>query len=118
MRSLKHLTFTVREICQSASGGSYVVGYTADVELFDDATTIDLAVLSTKPVEADPEFVECAVQDTREGFAGVLQQLNLGARIQLTDLLLHDVDYKPSRQREFSAKHLATAIGSLTSGGS
>ncbi|MFI4862324.1 MAG: hypothetical protein ACIAXF_16790 [Phycisphaerales bacterium JB063] len=110
------IIFTVREISQAASGGSYVVGYTAEVEVTDNPASIEVVVLSTKPANADPEFVADAIQHTREGFADVLQPMNRGARVQLADLLLHDVDYKPRRQREFSAKHLSAALGSLTTG--
>jgi len=110
------ITFKVCEIRQGASGGSSVVGYTADVELSDDPNTIEIFVLSTIPSNADAGFIEHAVEHTRQGFAEALKPLKRGATVRLTDLLLHDVDYKPHRQRACSASHLAAALGSLTTG--
>lgn len=103
--------YTVREICQTASSGSYVVGYTAEIELTDDPTIIEIDVLSTKPADADKNFINYAAEHTREGFAEVLEPLGRGAKVRIYDLVLHAVDYNSIRQRAFSAQHLAAALG-------
>ena len=72
---MSRITFTVREIDLRASGLGRAVGYTVEVDLTDDPTTIDISVLSTLPADPLPGCIEYAVKHTREGFAEVLEPM-------------------------------------------
>ncbi len=106
---MKPIVFSVREINQMAGGSSYIVGHMAEVELTSDLG-IEISVESTQPVGVDADFVKFAIGHTRGGFAIILEPLSLGAKVRLSQLLLHEVDYKRSKQEVYSARGLAEAL--------
>ena len=82
------MEMAVRDISQSASGGSYVVRYRAEFEL-TDGSGVDLTVGSVYPNAPPEEYVTEAADAIRAGFEQVLVPRNQGATVTIYDLMIH-----------------------------
>lgn len=94
----------VSRICQTSSGGDFVVKYEAAVEVTPGDMRVDVEVLSTYPQDADAELVQRAKDSIRRGAETVLHPRGEGASIRLSRLVIHPVDFKPSRFEQFTAE--------------
>jgi hypothetical protein len=110
------MEFRVSDVCQTASGGSYVVKYHAEVEAAPDAGPVVVEVISTVPEDADPELLRQTVEYIRRGAESVLRPRGLGARLKLHRLVIHDVDCKPPRFERATAEGLASALADDANG--
>jgi hypothetical protein len=99
------MRFSVHEINQAASGGSYVCIFDADVEL-TLADEVLVSVEAVEPADTDAEQVESASAAIRAGAVHVLSPLRKGARIRVTRLVVNFVDFKPSRFTLYTAREI------------
>jgi hypothetical protein len=102
--------FRVSDVCQTASGGSYVVRYHAEVETAPGDGAAVVEVVSTIPEDADAEALGHVIEYIRRGAELVLRPLGLRARLKLHRLVIHDVDCNPRRFEGATAKGLASAL--------
>jgi hypothetical protein len=93
--------YRVSDVCQTASGGSYVVKYHAEVQAAPGDGTAIIEVVSTIPE---------ALEFIRRGAESVLQPRGLRARLRLHRLAIHDVDCRPHRYENATAKALAHVL--------
>lgn len=98
----------VRQVCQSGSGGSYLVMYQADLALCDGGVSVD--VRATAGDGVNPETVAQAVQAIQQGAETVLAVRGLGAHIRIENLVIHPTDFKPDRYRQFTAEAVAQLL--------
>ena len=104
-------SFRVFEVNQAASSGSYVVGFRAEGRT-TSCGNVTVTIESVRhPEYDDQELQEMALKNMTEGFCLVASDLNIGVEVSIHNLILHPVDYKPNRQRMYSACYLAEAIG-------
>jgi hypothetical protein len=103
--------FRVSDVCQAASGGSYVVRYHAEVEATPGDGSAVVEVVSTIPEDADAEPLSHTIDSIRRGAESVLRPLGLRARLKLHRLVIHDVDCNPRRVEGATVKGLASALG-------
>ncbi len=103
------VTLRVREINHGASGGSYHCVFEATVRLQQSAG-VTVTVQSTETVGAAPDLVDEARNAIRDGAADALSPMGIGAAIDVTRLLIHDIDFKPWRFRSFTARDLRRAL--------
>ena len=96
--------FNVRDMCQTASGGSYVVKYSAELTTSPGAGEVDITVVSTIPDLVNDELMNLSVEQIRLGIAEVLDEQRLDGTLVLSDLVIHDVDCKPYRFRRPTVK--------------
>jgi len=104
------LKLKVHEVRQNAGGGSSVVIYDADVDLHTSGP-VTVRVQSVHPEDADPVSIEDARQAILSGAEHVLNALGKGASIQVRGLVVHAVDFKPSRFKLLTALELGRALG-------
>jgi hypothetical protein len=97
----------VSENRQSASSGSTVVKYLADVEFFEGHGVVDVRVHSTVPEDADPVLTKAATAAIRRGIQNVVRSHRQDARIVLHELFIHSVDCNPSRYEKVTAETFA-----------
>jgi len=103
------LKLKVHEVRQNAGGGSSVVIYDADIHLHASGP-VTVHVQSIQPEDADPVSVEEARQAILSGAEHVLNPLGKGASIQVHGLVVHAVDFKPSRFKLLTALQLGRAL--------
>ena len=102
----------VSDIRQTASGGSYVVIYDADIEL-SDAPLIEVEVVATEPADADPQWVEAARSAILEGASTVLNPIGQGAFVRVHRLVVHPTDFRPNHFARCTALELGRALARL-----
>jgi hypothetical protein len=102
--------FRVSDVRQTASGGSYVVRYHAEVEAAPGDGSAIIEVVSTIPEDADPELLSHTIEYIRRGAESVLRPLGLWACLKLHRLVIHDVDCNPRRFEGATAEGLASAL--------
>lgn len=95
---MKH-RFDVRDMCQAASGGSYVVKYSAELSTTPGTGKVTINVANTIPDLVDDELTNLSVDEIRVGVAEVLEEQRLDGTLTLSDLVIHDVDCKPYKFR-------------------
>ena len=96
--NMKH-QFDVRDMCQTASGGSYVVKYSAESSTSSGMGEVTINVANTIPDLVDHELMNLSVDQIRIGVAEVLRDQGLNGTLTLRDLVIHDVDCKPHKFR-------------------
>lgn len=94
--------FRVREVRQAASGGSFVVMYQVDV--FEPADALQVECRSVAPIPTDPADVAEALAAIRRGAATALA--GAGARLVVSELVIHPTDFKPSALERVTARVL------------
>lgn len=96
--------FSVDEKCQS-SAGSFLVVFSAEVDVTDTSDTITVDVVSTR-FDPWPQTVEAAATAIRDGLTRVLHPRGLGGAARVTDLLVNEVDFSPEKFADFTAREL------------
>jgi hypothetical protein len=102
---LTQMELVVRDVCQNASGGSYVVSYRATFKL-TSSPGIKLSVGSFFPADASPRYIDEAAEAIREAFDLVLAPRGNGASVTIHDLAIHDVDFKICKFKQATTRFL------------
>lgn len=105
----QEMKFSVHEINQAASGGSYVCIFDAEVKL-KSASGISVAVERVDPPETDNEYISAACEGVRTGAVHVLEPLGMGAEIRITRLVVNFVDFKQNRFTLYTARELKRIV--------
>jgi hypothetical protein len=100
----------VNEVNQAASGGSYVCIFDAEVDL-DSSGEVRVVVEAVEPPETQAEFIESARVAIRAGALHALEAKGIGASIRITRLVVHLVDFKPSRFTLYAAREMKKLLG-------
>ena len=103
------LTYKVSEVRLSSGAGDYIVKYTAEVETTQDPNAVHVVMVSLHP-GSETTFIQAAVESVREAAVEVLSAHGLGAVIRLYDFVIHPVDFKPHRCKQFTKQYLAEAL--------
>ncbi len=98
----------VHKVQQTASGGSHVTIYEAEVELTSSGVQIELS--GDSPKEADPADVTAALEAIRRGAEQVLLPRGQGALIRVGRLVIHPVDFKPRVFEQQTVTELARLL--------
>lgn len=96
---MKYL-FHVRDMCLTASGGSYIVKYSAELVISSGLGDVTIDVVNTIPDVADEELTSSSLEQIRLGVAEVLEEQQLHGTLTLKDLVIHDVDCQPHKFRK------------------
>ena len=99
------MEIAVRDVLQTASGGSYFVKFRAVFDL-TDTPGVDLAVSSYYPDDVSPEYVTEASNAIRDAFEGVLANRGQGAHVVIHDLGIHEVDFKIRKFKQATERFL------------
>ena len=105
------MRFSVCEVNQAASGGSYVCIFDAVAE-FNSTGEISVSVESVEPPDTDAEYVDLATEGIRAGAAHVLESEGRGARIRVLRLVVNPTDFKTSRFTLYTAREFKRLVGS------
>lgn len=100
----------VHKVCQTASGGSYVAIYDADVDLLPADPQVTVEITGIDPADTDPADIEAACCAIRRGAEQVLLPRRQGAIVRVRRIVIHPVDFKPHRLEMFTAEALARAL--------
>jgi DNA/RNA-binding domain of Phe-tRNA-synthetase-like protein len=103
------LELHVRKIVQTASGGSHVTIFDAEIELTPSDVRVE--VLSVSPENAAQEDVDAARAAIQRGAEQVLQPLQQGSVIRVWSLVIHPIDFKPQRFEQYTTEELARVLG-------
>jgi hypothetical protein len=98
------LELRINKVQQAASGGSHVTIFEADVEFVRGEA--DVLVHGTEPGDAVPGYYREATEAIRRGAEQVLKPLSLGAIIRIGRIVLHPVDFKPSKFERYTVEEL------------
>jgi len=109
---MKH-RFDVRDMCQTASGGSYIVKYSAVLLTSPGTGEVTVDVINTLPETVCDELLKQSLDEIRLGASEVLCEQQLNGMLTLEDLVIHDVDCKPYKFRGATSGAIR-AIGTLT----
>jgi hypothetical protein len=101
---------SISDVCLSASSGSYIAKYHAEVQLDSGEGDAMIEVITTVPENADPRLLQATVASIRRGAASVLRPRGLRAHIRLHNLAIHDVDCRPPKYEAATAEALARAL--------
>lgn len=104
------MDIVVNQVCQTASGGSYVAKYRAAVELSIGDGVTEIRVINTIPVKADDNLLNATIEQIRMGAETVLRRRGYHARIVISDLVIHDVDCDPFQYRGFTEEEFDRSI--------
>ncbi|MEL7512308.1 MAG: hypothetical protein AAGM27_09200 [Cyanobacteria bacterium J06554_3] len=110
MTSQRNLQLKVHKVCQSASGGSHVTIYQADVELVPAENGIQ--VLGQAPADDIGKCFEEARDAICAGAELVLSPKGLGAVIRINSICLHPIDFKPLQFKICTASALKALLKS------
>ncbi len=104
------MRFSVQEVNQAASGGSYVCIFDAEVDWTSDCE-ISVSVETVEPPDTELEYITEAGKAIRAGAAHVLAPFDRGAAIRITRLVVNHVDFKPSRFTLYAAREFKKLVG-------
>lgn len=95
-----------------ASGGSYYVHYRADVELTPQLdVTVDLVSIQC---DREPDDLSIASMNAiQQAAERTLKRFNVGGKIQIYDLGIHDVDCNPRQYDRWTERILAAKLQEL-----
>ena len=91
--------FDVSDMCLTASGGSYIVKYSAELSTSSGTGQIVINVANTIPDVVDDELMNLSVEQIQLGVSEVLEEQRLDGTLTLSDLVIHDIDCKPCKFR-------------------
>ena len=109
---MKH-SFDVRDMCLTASGGSYIVKYSAELLIAPGSGEVTIEVINTIPDIVNEELMNLSLEQIRVGASEVLSEQQLNGTLALKDLVIHDVDCKPHKFRRPTADAMRE-LGTLT----
>ncbi len=101
--------FKVKHSAQGASGGSYYVRFDVDATLLS-ADEFDVAFESIYPNDPAPSDLDAAKLAITNGFRDALTSCNFGAKIIVTQLALHPVDFNPGKYGYWAHYHLTQQL--------
>lgn len=104
------LRLQIHEVNQGASGGSYVCLFEATVEL-RPSFGITVTISSVEPADTARDLVDDAKNAIREGAEDALASQSLGASINVTRLVIHEIDFKAWRFKAYTTRELRRLIG-------
>lgn len=116
---MNKLKLNVHAVEQSCSWGQHITVYDAEVELITGESSIEvehIQVVSSMPMEADPEDLEAACRAILQGVTEVLAPRGLGAHLKVTRLLLHPVDFRAEQFRIQTVRALSQLLAERDSG--
>ena len=102
----------VHKVQQAASGGSHVTIYEAEVDLIPGGSGVE--VQGIRPDDGAPGAAELAASAIRRGAERALRPHGLGAVIRVTRVVLHPVDFKPSKFEQYTAQELGRLLPPMT----
>ncbi len=102
-------TFKVKHSAQGASGGSYYVRFDVNATILP-ADEFDVAFESIYPNDPEPSDLEAAKLAITNGFKDALKSCDFGARITVTQLTLHPVDFNPAKYGYWARYHLTQQL--------
>jgi len=106
------ITIHVRE--SQFTGGDHVVVFDADVLLLPHDATIAVTLTGVHPAyDRDPEGEQLALDCIRDGIMAVLATRNVGALVEVSNLVIHPVDFRPSYFRRYTVRHLEAALADV-----
>ena len=111
MASGKHLELHIKEKCQTASGGSYLVIYDALVTLLSSTRSVEVEIIRTEPRDCAPRLIMDARGAIRLGVTRSLATSELGAKILVQRIVLHDADFSPQKCAELTTIELNRILG-------
>jgi hypothetical protein len=98
----------VHKVAQAASGGSHVTIYEAEIDLAPGS--VEVEILGVHPKDAFPDAVAAAREAIRRGAERVVQPRGLGAVIRVQRVVVHPVDFKPSKFALYTAEELTRVL--------
>ena len=104
------MKFTVHEVNQAASGGSYVCIFEAVADI-NSTGEISVSIEAVEPPNTDPELTELAAQGIRAGAAHVLEPIGRGAAIHVLRLVVNSTDFKVNRFTLYTAREFNRLLG-------
>jgi len=107
------MKLSVRAKQQTSSVFQHVTVYDAEIELTEsgfDVEILEVEVLCPSPMDPDPDDLAAARSAILLGAQDVLAPRGLGAKIRVTRLLLHPVDFRADKFRHHTAEELAKLI--------
>ena len=104
------MRFSVCEVNQAASGGSYVCIFDAVAE-FNSTGEISVSVESVDPPNTEAEYVRLTKEGIRAGAAHVLEAQGRGARIRVLRLVVNATDFKSNRFVLYTAREFKRLVG-------
>ena len=104
------LRLQIHEVNQGASGGSYVCIFEATVQL-RSSCGITVTVASVEPADTSRDLLDEASNAIREGAEDALSPQSLGASIDVTRLVVHEIDFKASRFKAYTTRELKRLMG-------
>ena len=99
------MEIAVKDICQTASGGSYYVKFRAEFDLLD-SPGVTVTVVSFYPNGTSDDDITEAADAIRDGFDAVLEECGRGADVKVHDLGIHAVDFKIHKFRQATERFL------------
>jgi hypothetical protein len=106
------LSFEVREIHQTASGGSHVVMYSAEMDLLDGSEPFSVEMLSVDPPEyASTEVAEIGRQMIQRAAVRAFEGTGKAARIRVREFVIHDTDFRARYVEEYTFRVLRGVLG-------
>ena len=85
--------------------------FDADIVLIPRAASVEVALAGTHPGSSpDAEAEKAAVLAIREGVLAVLGPRGLGARVRVTNLLVHPIDFVARKFRDYTIRYLERAL--------
>ena len=100
----------IHEVNQGASGGSYVCIFEATVEL-RPSSGVTVTVASVEPADTSRDLLDEAANAIREGAEDALSPQSLGASIDVTRLVVHEIDFKAWRFKAYTTRELRRLMG-------
>jgi hypothetical protein len=97
------MKYKVHKCCQSASGGSHVTIYDADLEF--TVNRGDIQVILPPGQEAAVDVQEAA-EAIKKGAETALTPRGVGAIIKLSRVVIHMVDFKPRKFEQYTTEEL------------
>jgi hypothetical protein len=102
------LELQVHKVEQASSGGDHVTIYEAEVDLIPGSSGVEIQ--GVRPDDAAPGAAEAAAAAICRGAERVLRPLGLGAVIRLVRIVIHPVDFKPSKFELYTTEELGRLL--------
>ena len=107
-------SFEVRQIHQAASGGSHLVKYSAEIEVFDSSQPFAVEILSVYPSNLfSSQATEISRQMIQRGAVRAFEGTGKAARIRVRDFVIHPVDWKPRYVEEYTFRKLRDVLADM-----
>jgi hypothetical protein len=106
------LELRVHKVVQTASGGSHVTIYEAELTLLDGSVQVE--IVAVDPPDADSIAVEAARDAIQRGAAAALQPYNKGAIIRVEHIVIHPVDFWARRFEQYTVEAVRQLLAQPT----